>query len=87
MAQKKKANWIAAALGKKGQLHEDLHVPLGQKIPHALLLKAAKQGGVVGKRAQLALTLAGFHHKGKPNRNAQVTAMVKQGRKARGAKA
>lgn len=60
-----KKNWIAGALGKPGQLHEDLGVPIGQKIPRALLEQAAKRKDVVGRRARLALTLEGFHRGGK----------------------
>lgn len=61
-SQKKMAkNWIAGALGKRGALHEDLGIPLGEKIGHARLLAAAKQPGVIGERARLALTLGKMH--------------------------
>jgi hypothetical protein len=36
-------------------------VPEGQKIPRAEILRAAKDGGRVGKQARLALTLEGMH--------------------------
>lgn len=78
-AKKKPKNWIRNALGKPGQLHEDLHVPLGQKIPRSLLEEAAKRQDIVGKRARLALTLQSFHGKGKGK--AAVTAEVKRRRK------
>lgn len=60
------ASWIKGALGRRGALHEDLHVPLGDKIPRYLLLDAAKRNDVVGKRARLVLTLEGFHKKASP---------------------
>lgn len=56
-----KANWIAGAISHPGALHEDLGVPQGQKIGHARLLAAAKQPGVIGERARLALTLGKMH--------------------------
>lgn len=49
--------FIQAAHLKKGALHEDLGVPQGKKIPEAKLEAAAKQPGVVGKRARFAETL------------------------------
>ena len=54
--------WIQAMHMKKGALHRELGVPQGQKIPQAKLAKAAKAGGVEGKRARLAETLGGFNH-------------------------
>jgi hypothetical protein len=51
-------NWIAKAIKKPGQLHKDLGVPQGQKIPKAKLEAAAKQKGKVGQRARLAQTLS-----------------------------
>lgn len=51
------ARWIAGAIKHKGQLHRDLGVPEGEKIPIAKLEAAAKQPGKIGKRARLALTL------------------------------
>ena len=59
MATKPK-NWIKDAVKKPGQLHKDLGVPQGKKIPAAKLEKAAAQGGKVGQRARLAETLKGF---------------------------
>jgi hypothetical protein len=52
--------WIAGAIKRPGQLHRDLGVPQGQKIPEAQLRAAARQGGKVGARARLALTLKGM---------------------------
>lgn len=58
--------WIQAMHMKKGALRSSLHVPAGQKIPANKLAKAAKSSNPTErKRAILAKTLAGFHHKGK----------------------
>jgi len=38
-----------------GQLHRELGVPVGQKIPRSKLEAAVKKGGRVAKRAQLVL--------------------------------
>jgi hypothetical protein len=52
-----KKKWIQKAISKPGQLHKDLGVPQGQKIPASKLAAAAKKGGKVGQRARLAKTL------------------------------
>lgn len=52
----KKLN-IKKAIKKPGQLHKDLGVPAGKKIPAAKLAAAAKRGGKVGQRARFAKTL------------------------------
>lgn len=62
---KGKRNWIAGAIKKPGALHKSLGVPQGKKIPAKKLSAAAAKGGKVGKRARLAETLKGFHHKKK----------------------
>ena len=49
--------WIQQAIGKKGALHKQLHVGQDKKIPLDKLKAAAKQGGKLGQRARLALTL------------------------------
>jgi hypothetical protein len=49
--------WIKSAIKKPGQLHRDLGVPQGQKIPAKTLNAAAASGGKVGQRARLAKTL------------------------------
>jgi hypothetical protein len=59
MAEKKR--WIAGAIRRPGQLHRDLGVPQGQKIPAKKLAKAAEKGGKVGQRARLARTLKKMH--------------------------
>ncbi|NBO85565.1 MAG: hypothetical protein EBV38_03865 [Burkholderiaceae bacterium] len=59
MATKSK-NWIQKAIKKPGQLHKDLGVPAGKKIPAGKLAAAAKKGGKVGQRARLAQTLKGM---------------------------
>lgn len=58
MATKK---WIAGAIKKPGQLHRDLHVPMGQNIPAGKLAAAAKRPGKVGQRARMAQNLKGMH--------------------------
>lgn len=55
-----KKNWIQGAIKKPGQLHKDLGVPAGKKIPAGKLAAAAKKPGKVGARARLAQTLKGF---------------------------
>jgi len=60
----KHAHWIAEAIKHPGALHKELHVPEGKKIPTKKLAKAAKAGGVEGRRARLAETLEHLH-KGK----------------------
>jgi hypothetical protein len=42
---------------KKGALHAQMHVPQGEKIPEDRLRAAAASGGILGRRARLALTL------------------------------
>lgn len=55
MAAKK--NFIQKAIKKPGQLHKDLHVKKGKKIPASKLREAAKKSGKIGQRARFALTL------------------------------
>lgn len=56
-------HWIANAVKHKGALHKQLGIPKGKPIPAAKLRKAAKKGGVEGKRARLAETLKGLNKK------------------------
>lgn len=56
-------HWIAGAIKHPGALHKEMGVPQGQKIPKKKLDAAAAKGGKIGKRARLAETLRGFHHK------------------------
>lgn len=51
------SNWIAGAIKRPGQLHRDLGVSQGKRIPSYLLAEAAKRKGAVGRRARLAQTL------------------------------
>lgn len=53
--------WIGKAIKRPGQLHRDLGVPLGQRIPLTKLRAAAKRKGKVGQRARLAMTLRKMH--------------------------
>lgn len=57
--------WIQHAIQNPGSLHKALKVPKGQKIPMMKLEKAThSQSPLMRKRANLALTLKGFHNKG-----------------------
>ena len=60
-----KGGWIKKALEKHkpGALHKQMGVPMGEKIPVEKLKEAAKKGGKMGKRAQLAMTLRKFAKK------------------------
>lgn len=51
-------NFIAGAIKHPGALHKDLEVPPGKEIPAKKLAAAAQKGGVVGRRARFAQTLA-----------------------------
>lgn len=53
-------NWINGAVKKPGQLHKDLGVPQGKKIPAAKIDAAAKKPGKVGQRARFAKTMKGL---------------------------
>ena len=59
---KKKLN-INKAIKKPGQLHRDLGVPQGEKIPQSKIKAAAKKKGKVGQRARFALLLEKLRHK------------------------
>jgi len=54
MATSKPKKWIQGAVKKPGQLHRDLGVPQGEKIPAKQLAAAAKKGGKIGQRARFA---------------------------------
>lgn len=58
------ANWIKKAIKRPGQLHRDLGIPQGKKIPSGLIARAAKRGGKVGQRARLAQTLKKLSKRG-----------------------
>jgi hypothetical protein len=73
--------WIQEAIRKPGQLHKDLGVPQGKKIPKSTLEAAAKRGGKVGQRARLALTLSGMHKKSAHGSGEFSQADIKQGYK------
>lgn len=56
--------WIQEATKNKGSLHRSLHVPEGKKIPLDKIKKAEhSQSPTLRKRAKLAETLRGFHHR------------------------
>ena len=62
-----KSKWIQKANIKKGALHKQLGIPMGQKIPLAKEQAAAKKGGKLGARARLALTFRSMKKKKKPS--------------------
>lgn len=54
-----KKNWIQGAKIKKGALHRELNVPMGEKIPKLRLKKAERsKNPLLKKRAVLAETLS-----------------------------
>jgi hypothetical protein len=56
------ANWIQGMHMKKGALHQQLHIPAGQKIPEAKIAKAAHSSNpTLRRRAILAKTLKAMH--------------------------
>ena len=55
-------HWIQKAIKHPGALHEELHVPKGQKIPHSKIVKATHaRSPLERRRANLALTLEKMH--------------------------
>ena len=56
MATKDK-NWIQDAVKKPGALRKSLKIKKDETIPLKDLKAAAEKGGLLGKRARLALTL------------------------------
>lgn len=59
-----RANFIGHAIKHPGALHEELHVPKGEKIPERKLEKAEHSSNPKErKRAQFAEELKGFRHK------------------------
>lgn len=49
-------HWMSEAFkSAHGQLHKQLGVKAGEKIPQSKLEAAVKKGGLVAKRAQLVL--------------------------------
>ena len=55
--------WIQEAIKKPGALRRTLKVKKGEKIPVTRLQKAAKQKGITGQRARLAITLSKLRKK------------------------
>ena len=59
-----KVKWLKGAIKHPGALHEELHVPAGEKIPEKKLEKASHSGNsTLRRRANLAKTMKGFHRK------------------------
>lgn len=67
MRRKKKSSrrWIQHALKKhkRGALHKQMGIPVGEVIPLRRLVSAAKKPGLLGKRARLALNLRKIRRK------------------------
>ena len=61
----KPGNWIQGAIKHPGALHAQMGIPAGKKIPKGRLRAAAKKGGKLGRRANLALTLSKMHKESK----------------------
>ncbi len=56
--------WIKATVKNPGALHKSLGIPKGQRIPDAAIEKAEhSKNATLRRRATLAETLRGFHHK------------------------
>jgi hypothetical protein len=53
------------AVKRPGQLHRDLGVPKGKKIPVSRLRAAAKRKGKVGQRARFALNARKWRKRGR----------------------
>lgn len=58
----KPQKWIQAAIKRPGSLHKMLGVPMGKKIPMPMMSKAMKAGGMMGRRAKMAMTLKKMNH-------------------------
>lgn len=59
----KGGKFLAGAIKRPGELHRDLGVPEGKKIPAEKLQTAASRSGKVGQRARLAETMRSFNHR------------------------
>jgi hypothetical protein len=57
--KRSKKRWIQRALHKhkKGALHRQLGIPVGETIPLSLLRDAATAPGLLGQRARFALNV------------------------------
>lgn len=51
------ARWIQSAIRHPGALRRQLGIPEGRRIPMRTLAEAARDPGLLGKRARLALRL------------------------------
>ncbi len=63
--KKKTKRWIQGALRKhkRGALHKQLGIPVGEVIPIRRLESASKRPGLLGKRARLAMNLRKIRRK------------------------
>ena len=55
--RRRKKKWIQAIHLRKGALHRQLGIPVGERIPVSLLHEVEHEPGKLGHRARLALTL------------------------------
>lgn len=55
-------DWIQGAIKHHGALRSKLGVKKGKNIPEGKLEAAAKEGGITGRQARLAMTLKKMHH-------------------------
>lgn len=60
-----KDKWIQGAIKKPGQLHRDLGVPQGKKIPVQKIQAAAHGMGKTAQRARMAMAMRSFRKAGK----------------------
>lgn len=62
------SRWIGRAIRHPGALRRALHVRAGRRIPLPRLRAAAKQGGLLGRRAKLALRLERYRRRRRSSR-------------------
>ncbi len=55
--------WISKAIKHPGALRRQTGTPKGKNIPKGTLRRLAKKGGLIGRRANLALTLGKMRKK------------------------
>lgn len=57
-------HWMQGAFANAhGQLHRELHVPMGKRIPMEMLNAAIKSGGEKAKRAQAVKNMEASMHR------------------------
>ena len=65
MKKARARKWIQRAVKpeKRGALHRQLGIPLGEAIPLAVLRDAARAEGLLGRRARFALNVRGLRRR------------------------